>query len=101
MRIERRGAAAAAAAEAAGPAAMDRESRSTLRPHLAGVVLRGRDLHILTLAPPVLLVFDAHVGELHVAILDRQLVRGSPCRNLFRRSIRAARGVPVPAIVAL
>ena len=80
---------------------MDGEPRAALRAHLARGVLRRGDLHILTLVPPLLLVLDAYVGELHVSILDGELVRGGPCGDLFRRSIRPPRGVPVPPIVGL
>ena len=62
----------------------------------------GRQLQILAIGAAIrMLVLDAHIGKLHVPIVDGQVVRDGPLRDLFRGPIGSSGRVAIPSVVLL
>ena len=69
---------------------------------MGATVVQRLDLDVERAEVPVaVLVFDARVGKLDVAVVVRELVLDGPTMDLFRGSIRSAVAVRLAAIALL
>jgi len=78
---------------------MTREAGAGLCRRVRTAIVRGNDLDIAGVAPPIHVVFNASIGELNVALLvARQIVLPRPASDLVDVAIGSSVAILVVAI---
>ncbi len=82
----------------AGSDDVDPEARLDAAGGMGAAVVRREQLDVFVAFPPIGLVLDAVVGEMHLAVEVRQLVFASPVPDLVFAAVRATVAVGVMTV---
>ena len=83
------------------PTTVDPEAGLRAADGVSAAVVRREQLDVLVAFPPIHLVLDAVVGEVHLAVEVRQVVFACPLADLVLVAIRSAVAVGAIAVVLL